>query len=270
MPYSVKEFMTAAPAPPNGNTSWAGQYGVQLRRVVVEHAARAPRSLQVHLGPSELGSPCDRQVAGKLAGMPSTNHVSDPWPSIMGTAGHAWMEGAFQGDNIRSGRPRWLTEHRVVPHPEHSGTADLYDVMEQAVIDHKFLGVTSMNKLKQKGPTRLYYIQIKLYAHGYRLLGLPVHRVIIAAWPRTGSSVSGLYVWEETYDPARDDALVAEALAVTDMRKVWARGIRDGAISLLDVPATPEDDVCIWCPFYRPQSAHNPDVRGCPGTIGNR
>jgi hypothetical protein len=51
----------------------------------LEHAARAPRTLQQHLGPSELGVECDRQVAGKMAALPATNHVVDPWPSMVGT-----------------------------------------------------------------------------------------------------------------------------------------------------------------------------------------
>jgi hypothetical protein len=263
--HTLAEFAATAPTPPDGNTPYASQYAMQLRQVVIRHAARNPRSLQRHLGPSELGSPCDRQVAGKMAALPSTNHVSDPWPSIMGVAGHKWMEGAFLSDNQLSGYMRWLVENRVTPHPEHPGNSDLYDGFEFAVVDHKFLGVTSMNKLKSRGPSILYEVQIKLYAHGFRQLGLPVNRVVIAAWPRTGSSISGLYVWEQEYDQARDDALIAQALSVTSMRKVFAQGLMDGRIKLMDIPAQPDEDVCIFCPFYRPQSAHVQGVGGCPG-----
>jgi hypothetical protein len=153
----------------------------------------------------------------------------------------------------------------VIPHPDHPGTSDLYDAWELAVVDHKFLGVTSMDKLKRKGPSILYEVQIKLYAQGFRNLGLPVNRVVIAAWPRTGSSISGLYIWEQTWDPARDDALVARALEVTALRKIFAQGIINGVIDLMDVPATPEPDVCVFCPFWRPQAAQVKGVGGCPG-----
>src|SRR5688500_1296430 len=91
---SPTAFMAAAPPSLNGNSPWAQRYAKTLRDVFEYHAARAPRTLQQHLGPSELGVMCDRQVAGKLAALPVTNHVSDPWPSIRGTALHAWAADA--------------------------------------------------------------------------------------------------------------------------------------------------------------------------------
>jgi hypothetical protein len=145
---SPVDFMSAAPAPLNGSSPWASRYAAELRRVVVEHASRAPRSLQLHLGPSELGVTCDRQVAGKMAGLAPTNHVSDPWPSIVGTAVHAWLADAFTADNTRHGLLRWVAEQRVTPHPDHPGTADLYDAVELAVVDHKILGETSLAKVR--------------------------------------------------------------------------------------------------------------------------
>jgi len=173
---TVADFMAAAPAPLSGNSPWAVRYAADLRRVVNEHAAHNPRTLQAHLGPSELGSICDRQVAGKLAGVPRTNHVVDPWPSIVGTAVHAWLADAFAADNARHGL-RWVPEQRVVPHPDHPGTADLYDGEEQAVVDHKILGETAMAKVRsQDGPPLRYQVQLLLYGKGYRLLGLPVRR----------------------------------------------------------------------------------------------
>src|SRR5437588_2290578 len=148
MSISPAEFMSAAPAPLSGNTPWASRYADELRRVVVTHAARAPRSLQRHLGPSELGTPCDRQVAGKLAGLPTTNHVADPWPSVVGTAVHVWLAEAFAADNLRRNLLRWAPEVRVSPTDAHPGTADLYDAVEAAVVDHKVLGENSMRKVQ--------------------------------------------------------------------------------------------------------------------------
>jgi hypothetical protein len=260
---TAAEFMARAPTPLNANTAWGARYAADLRRVVVEHARRAPRSLQVHLGPSELGHACDRQVVGKMAGVPATNHVVDPWPSIVGTAVHAWLADAFTAANERFGL-RWVAEHRVTPHPDHPGTADLYDGAEQAVVDHKVLSESSMAKVRRQPPQH-YVVQLLLYGRGYRLLGLPVHRVVLAAWPRTGSSVDGLYVWDHPITPD-DDALIEEVFARTAIRARVAAQIRAGRIDIGAVPATPDPDSCFFCPLYRPQSARDGGP-GCPGAI---
>jgi hypothetical protein len=259
---SAVEFMARAPSPLNANTAWGARYAAELRRVVVEHARRAPRSLQVHLGPSELGHVCDRQVVGKMARVPATNHVVDPWPSIVGTAVHAWLAEAFTAANQRHGL-RFVAEHRVTPHPQHPGTADLYDAAEQAVVDHKVLAESSMGKIRRQ-PPRHYVVQLLLYGRGYRLLGLPVRRVVLAAWPRTGSSVDGLYVWEHPITPA-DDTLVESVFHRTAVRARLAEQVRAGRLPLNLVPATPDPDTCYFCPIYRPQASRDGGP-GCPGT----
>lgn len=263
------EFMASAKAAPvSGNTPWAGRYAAEIRRVVREAAERAPRSLQVHLGPSEIGHLCHRQVAGKLAGLPRTNHVIDPWPSILGTATHAWLEAAFTADNERLGRIRWVPETRVTPIDGHSGTADLYDADEQSVDDHKVLGESSMAKVRRsEGPPRHYVVQLLLYARGYRRLGLPVRRVALLAYPRTAASLDGLYVWERPYTAA-DDELLEQVQAELDYRKQWAAALITGAAQLSDVPADTADE-CHFCPFYRPQTARDGGP-GCPGHSGQQ
>lgn len=262
---SPADFMATAPRALNGNTAWASRYAAEIRRVVHAAAEQAPRSLQVHLGPSEIGHLCDRQVAGKLAGLPRTNHVVDPWPSILGTAGHAWLAEAFLADNGRLGRIRWVPEARVVPIDGHSGTADLYDADEQAVDDHKILGESSMAKIRSAGgPPRHYVVQLLLYARGYRRLGLPVRRVVLLAYPRTAASLDGLYVWDRPHTPA-DDELLDEVVAQLDYRKKWAAALVTGAAQLMDVPADTADE-CHFCPFYRPQAARD-GGSGCPGAI---
>ncbi|TDP97667.1 hypothetical protein [Labedaea rhizosphaerae] len=264
---SPADFMAAAPAPLGGNTPWAARYAAELRRVATEHAARAPRSLQLHLGPSELGSPCDRQVAGKMAGLPVTNHVSDPWPSIVGTAVHAWLAEAFTADNVRKGMARWLAEVRVTPHPNHPGTADLYDAVEQSVDDHKVLGETSMQKVRSaEGPPRKYVAQLGLYGLGYLRLGLPVKRIVLIAWPRTKSSLDQLYVWERLFDGELVE-LLAEVWTDTARRQEQAKALHAGHIQLRDIPATPTSDECFFCPFYRPESSRESSVTGCPGSV---
>jgi hypothetical protein len=262
---TVSEFMSAAPAPAKGSSPWASRYAAELRRVVTEHANNAPRSQQAHLGPSELGTPCDRQVVGKLAGQPRTNHVVDPWASIVGTAVHAWLAECFAATNARAGLLRWVPENRVVPHPEHSGTADLYDALEQAVVDHKVLGETSMAKVRSAdGPPRKYVVQLLLYGLGYRNLGLPVRRVALAAYPRTSHTLDGLYVWEREAGPD-DDALIQEVFNQTAVRKQLADEVKAGRMQFRDIPMNPDSDECFFCDFYRPQAAKDGGP-GCPGT----
>jgi hypothetical protein len=261
---SVADFMSAAPARLEGNSPWASRYAGELRRVVTTQANGSARNLQRHLGPSELGVPCDRQVVGKLAGLPVTNHVADPWPSVVGTAVHAWLADAFTAHNLILPAPRWLAEQHVIPHPDHSGTADLYDAKETTVVDHKILGESSMAKVRSAtGPSIKYQIQLLLYGKGYRNLGLPVTRVALAAYPRTAATLDGLYVWERATGP-QDDALIEEVFALTDRRKNLAEELIKGSLTFADIPITADDDECFFCPFYRPQSKRD-NGPGCPG-----
>lgn len=244
---SPDAFMRAVPALPGGNTPWAARYGLELREIIVRQAHRSPRNLQAHLGPSELGQECDRQVVGKLAGEPVTNHVSDPWPSVVGTAVHAWLARHFSLENTLTQTLRWVPEQHVSPHPSYPGTADLYDAAEQCVVDWKCLGSTSMQKVKSAaGPPRHYRVQMLLYAAGYRNLGLPVRRVALAALPRTAATLDSMYVWEHTCSAA-DDQLISQVLAQTELRRQVAQAVMAGGIAIEQVPVTPGDDTCFWC-----------------------
>ncbi len=263
---SPADFMAGARAVTlAGNTPWAGRYANELREIVITHANGSARNVQRHLGPSEIGHVCSRQVAGKLAQLPATNHVMDPWASIMGTAGHTWMEDCFTSANARLGRTRFLAEFKVRPtmgFEEHPGTGDLYDADHFAVDDHKFLGDTSMNKLRKDGPPRHYFVQFLLYALGFMALGLRVDRLVLLAWPRTSSSLDGMYVWEHVI--TEDDYAFLRDVIEPELRyrKQWAAALITGQAQLMDVPADTSD--CVWCPFFRPQSARDGGV-GCPG-----
>jgi hypothetical protein len=209
---------------------------------------------------------CDRQVVGKLAGEPPTNHVVDPWASIVGTAVHAWLAEKFGFENNLNGLPfpRWLTEQRVSPHPSYPGTADLYDTAYKAVVDWKILGPTSMAKVRRPmGPPARYQIQLLLYALGYRNLGLPVERVMLAALPRTEPTLDAMYVWEHVCTAA-DDVLIEAVLDKTGTRRQIAGEVMARRIPITAVPITPSDDGCFFCPYYRPQSARDGGP-GCPG-----
>lgn len=263
-PISPVTFMSRAVKPLNSNTEWGSRYAGTLRRIVYEHAAQSPRTLQKTLGPSEIGTPCDRQVVAKLADIEATNHIVDPWASIVGTAIHAWLAEAFNGDNQRYNYVRWLAEFRVHPHPDHPGTGDLYDFHEQAVVDHKGLGDTTLNALRAKGPPQRYYVQKIAYARGFKLMGLPVKRTVLVAWPRTKSTLGNLYTYDHPLT-ADDDLFLDQVFQRTAIRKAMAAGVRSGQITLNDITPTPSDEECYFCPFFRADVLHDPTATGCAG-----
>lgn len=263
---SPSEFMGSTPRALQGNSEWASRYARELRGVIVRQATLAPRSQQVHLGPSEIGERCSRQIVGKLVGAQRTNHVSDPWPSIVGTAVHAWLAKAFDEDNARDQTLRWVTETRVTPHPLYPGSADLYDAQEAVLCDHKVLGASSLAKVKSpQGPSRRYRVQLLLYAAGFRNLGLPVRRIVLAAYPRTAATLDSMYVWEHTCGPD-DEILLQEVFDDMAVREAAARLVRAGTITLSEVQPTPSDDSCYFCFLYRPSAAYDGGP-GCPGTL---
>lgn len=260
---SPGSFMGTTPVMSGSNTPAGARYARELRDVIIRQADRQPRNVQRHLGPSEIGVACDRQVVGKFAGEPRTGHVPDPWASVVGTAVHAKLAEFFANENKLNGFTRWVPELRVSPHPLYPGTADLYDGVTETVVDHKVLGPTSIAKvMSPDGPPRRYQVQLLLYAAGYRNLGLPVKRVALAAYPRTSPTLNSMYLWMHDCSPG-DDRLIADVLDETAFRREAANRVMAGQINIGDVPITPSEE-CFWCPFYRPESArdYNP---GCPG-----
>ncbi len=115
------------------------------------------------------------------------------------------------------------------------------------MIDHKILGTTTMAELRASGPSRLYLVQLALYGLGFLRAGWPVERIAIAAWPRQGSRVEDLYVWEHAMDEEIRD-LLNEVIKQTQLRTLLAQRVVEGAVELTDVPATPGKD-CFYCPL---------------------
>lgn len=258
----------------SGNTPWAQRYTSDLRDVVTRYADRLPRNLQRHLGPSELGHKCHRQLIGKMAGVDfgrgGGNLLHDPWPSVVGTALHAFFEQAFAWDAEHGRSPgRWLTEKRVTPDPgaasPHPGTADMYDAMYRAVVDWKMQSEAIRLRLRRDGPPYHYYIQMLLYAIGYMHLGFPVERVVLVSWPRTKSSMNDVYAWEKPLTAA-DFAEAESVLEKTALREQIARWVAAGSVSFWDIPATPSADDCTYCVFFNPAAREEGTSKGCPGT----
>lgn len=230
--------------------------------------ARDNRSAQTTLGPSEIGTPCDRQIAMKLLGIPAVN-PQESWAPFVGTAVHASLAEMFEWANgANSGR--FAVEmpltfgSSVVPR----GTGDLLDRVLFMFLDHKLMGKYSLKKLIQEGPSETYRVQLHTYGYGAELAGEKVKEIALVGWPREESSLSNLYVHVEPYD--RQVALDAIARVERLQREVLGRQAMTGALgpdTLADKMRVaehfPVGDDCKWCPFYN--KADKQMKRGCPG-----
>ncbi len=92
----------------------AGTLATMVIDTIKQTAARAPRSLQASIGPSEIGTPCTRRLGYRILDWdPKPNSDTDPWPATVGTAVHAWLADTFTAWNARLGAERFLIERRV-------------------------------------------------------------------------------------------------------------------------------------------------------------
>ena len=225
----------------------------ELLNVVRSHEATRPRSLQVQLGPSEVGTVCPRRLAYKLLQVEPVNDGGDPWARILGTAAHAWLDEAFEEENTRTGDRRWLTSIRAEITGYLSGTIDVYDAAFRRVIDHKIVGATTLRKAIKEGPSEQYRIQLQLYAFGLINAGYPVEEIAIMYWPRTGY-LKDAYLWVDFYD----EDVVEQALRKIDaLREVVQVGV--GVLPMIPTG----DAYCLYCPHYLPASTVIEEA--CPG-----
>lgn len=233
----------------------------------VNRNARDNRSAQTTLGPSEIGSPCDRQLAMKLMGVPAVN-PQESWAPFVGTAVHASLAEMFEWANgANSGR--FAVEmpltfgSSVVPR----GTGDLLDRVLFMFLDHKLMGKYSLKKLIEQGPSDEYRVQLHTYAYGAEKAGEKVKEIALVGWPREESSLQNLYVHVEPYD--RQIALDAIARVERLHREVQGRlGTVPTNVFVsenpLEVAQTFDTgDACRWCPFHN--KADKRFTRGCPG-----
>jgi len=247
------------------NPMWTlGEDDVLLaaRSAIAHAAANAPRSRQVEIGPSEVGQPCLRRLAHRLAGTEPTNDGGDNWRPTVGTAVHAWLADALTLANDELGEnARWLVEQRVDIAPGLSGSCDVYDHQTGTVMDWKVVGPTSLKKQKANcrpggpGPGDLYRTQVHLYGLGHANAGRRVEHVAVAFLPSAGSLGDTVY-WTEPYDA---DLAAAAVARLELLRSGLAAGLTPAAF-----PATPESDrTCLWCDYY---SFGTTDLAtGCPG-----
>ena len=228
----------------------------RIKAVVNNRSANAPRSQQKRIGLSEVGEICVRKISYKLLDWEKTNPSTDPWASISGTALHSWLADAFMDFP-----DKYLVEHKVQVTDELSGTADLFDIENKMVIDHKCVGATSMKSRKKGGMTHQQRVQINLYALGFEREGLDVQKVALAFYP-LGGRLDGLHTIVEPYN--RQLALDAIQRLQDTQVLLWQLDPEGTPKNWELIPTTPSL-FCSYCPWYLPNSKDG--SKGCPGEV---
>lgn len=224
---------------------------------------RNPRSLQTNVGPSELSSPCDRRIGYRLAGIQKVNTTLDPWPAIVGTAVHDWLETAF-GIWVNAHQSGdWVTETRLEFSEWVTGRSDLFNVARGIVVDYKGTSPDRMKKIKAEGSPENYVRQIQIYGWGYQKLGYQVNKVALAYFPRAGN-IKDLHVEVFDFDPSVGPAAVARVPAIAG--RLLALDVLAQPHRWEQVDAVPGHD-CGFCPWYNPRRSPEEGASdgGCPG-----
>lgn len=238
-------------------------YDLEIKEDVIELVrwadANRARSKQVALGCSEVGHECDRRLAYRIAAVGERGFSNDPWPAVVGTAVHAWMEEAVRLFQEAHGLEHWVTEMEVLPSPIVKGHTDLYDSRRKLVLDWKFPSPDNLRKMRTDGVPRQYQVQVQLYGLGHVNAGREVQRVGVVALGRQGW-LKDAFVWTTEFD---------RGVAQGALDRVYRIG--DTLLSSdLDVDATWESfaaqpsRLCSWCPWYR-RDLVSAGAKGCPG-----
>lgn len=241
----------------------------EIAGALMRYEASRPRSVQTTLGPSELGTPCARQIAMKLAGV-QRHERGLPWAPMCGTAVHSLMEDVLTRENERLGRQRWIIEETVHLDDELTGHGDAYDSDHALVIDWKYTGTTARRKAARRSVpndqlvSAEYRVQAHLYGLGHENAGRPVTHVRLVMLARShdyGESVE----WTEEYRP--DIAIDAMTRFYNIRDRVTNNDMATRPERLAAIEATP-GEACKWCPFQRPTPFGGADV-DATGCVGN-
>jgi hypothetical protein len=267
-PGEREQLLTAPAGPPPSTVK-------ELRQVLIDFEAQRPRTMQVALGPSELGTPCQQQMARKLAGAPRVPITAPTWAPFQGTCVHSGMEEVVAFWNNQLGRERWLAEDHLEVEPPLpgadgiSGHGDAFDTDHAMVVDWKHVGKTARDKLargirmgkpsaEQVSPE--YRIQGHLYGLGHERKGRRVRFVRLVLLARS-HDYDESQEWTEAYNP--EIALLAINRYWETVDIVNALGGPNAGDAIAVVPATPSRDTCKWCPFFTPGKPAT--WQGCPG-----
>lgn len=231
----------------------------RLKEIIKWADSQDPRTQQVGLGPSELGSECTRYLGYRIAGVKGTNVYMDPWKALVGTAIHAWLEEAVNRYQEHHKSHEFITEDVVPIDDLVLGHSDLF--FRNSVWDYKTMSKDKLKHFRQHGPQPKHIDQVQLYGLGQENLGRKVEWVGIIALPRDGW-LEDMEVWAVKYD--RNHALKVLKRPYEIANTLIELDVENNPSNWAQVPATPSR-LCGFCPFYR---AGGPaDETGCPGDI---
>lgn len=170
-----------------------------------------PRTLQKAIGPSSLGSACDRCLINELADMLTEEHA--PWLPTLGHAVHEWLEGVILRHLMVTGSDRYISEGKVtvgmVGGVWVTGNSDVFDTWTNTVVDFKLVGTTTVRKVRKAGDcggdcncsvSLTYRRQGQLYGKGWEDAGYDVKSVAVWGLPRNGFHITDGFVHQEPYD----------------------------------------------------------------------
>lgn len=237
----------------------------EIRTIIETHIRNQPRSQQVELGPSELGTTCLHCLGAKLAGWPQASQQAG-WLAFEGTAIHAQFEQLFPtlnktGFDPNADNVRFETEKKVTAGHlnglyggyEIGGHIDLFDRQNAATIDWKCVGNTTIRTVKANGPSQQYQVQASLYGLGLQNAEEPIRRSCIYFLPRNGVSLNDAIAWEADWDPqpgkwalARAQLLVnlmdcIEQAEGPDVRDAWISQLPKATDHCFDCGTWPDD-----------------------------
>lgn len=230
----------------------------ELHDVIVQAIVGRPRAQQTRIGPSEIGTPCTRRLAHKMAGTPEVNSRGPAWRPTVGVAVHEWLAAQFIEDNRRHDPARWLVEFKVdagvIGDQVLDGSCDLYDRVTDTVVDWKVVGATALKSYRVNGPGEQYRIQAHTYALGWERRGMRPRHVAVVFLPSAGELGEAVF-WHEPYDPD-------VATNAIDRATLIARLVGQGGSHAAAALPTAEAH-CSYCPFYLPAATDLTEA--CPG-----
>lgn len=210
------------------------------------------RGKQEAIGPSQIGTPCERKLGYMLIfGAQSVSEdgeyagdVDDLWRMQVGTILHDWLDEQF-----KAAGPEWLASHRIGGRAP--GTIDIAELLKRLGVDFKCVAPSVLKTVASSAAKigEKYETQIDVYGLGLIADGYPIERVALLFLPKAGTLKDAVW-YSRPINPQRAlDAFARRDRIKTLVDGVSAAGIGDDATARLVLPVLPTaEDYCGSCP----------------------